>query len=215
MTMNVKDIIVKDLEPTGTSIIDHALRKKLKLSIVEYCVFDVIMKRKKLGKKTEMFDIESYIGLEHNSLIQVTNSLQEKMVVKVVAGEYFINSNIPKFIRDAEKDEYEDEFDKFWTEEKNGKKVNFWPGPKKEAFDKFKLARKSYSFEFIMNQRTNYVALLKTQAWRQKMIATKFLNVKSGQIEEDFLSQIKTLGKPREVTGREKITESQKIDLYK
>ena len=214
--MTAKDIIVEEVLPIGSTVINHMVRVKLKLSITEYCVVDTILKRKKLDKKTTIGDIYSYIGIDPNDLQKISTVLESRSIIKVINGEYFVNNKIPLMIKEIEKNEYEDEFEEFWTEEKNGKLITAWPGPKKDAFEKFKLARKSYSFLHIINQKKAYFAHLSDPnfKWKQKMIATKFLNIKTGQIEEDWSLYSKPKVDAQKV-GREKLTESQKMDLYK
>ena len=198
--------------PSGTTCINHRVRVMMDLTLTEYCILDLIIKRKSMGKDVTYTTIENSLGIPVDTITKATKLLEQKQMIKY-DNKFFLNPETVKRLKVLEEGQYASEFEVFWMMKKDDKNVVAWPGPRKDAYEKFVTARKQFSLEFIMKQRENYFKYLVIHPWRQKMIASKFLNVKTGQIEEDFLAQIKT--ESTEVKRDEKITSKQKEELFK
>lgn len=200
MEKNLKNIKVKSLLPQGINSIEHSARIKLGLNCEEYCVFDTILSRKKRQKETTFDDIQDYTGLTSVSVNSSLSKMMNITLIKITDEKIYLNS---RMVTEAFKEQdqiFRDEFEHFWKSPKiirnptSNKEetvmVNAWPGPKELAFDKFVLARKKHSLEFILEQKKYYFLFLKHETWRKKMQASKFLNIKTKQLLEDFKNQI-------------------------
>ena len=215
--MDLKELKVKSITPYGANRVDHLIRTRLGLNVQEYCIFHLIYERKMKNKDTHFMDIELHTGFTPEEINTCIEKMQNISLLAYKYDKFYLNKKMVDNALKERLNEYEQEFELFWKETVvvNGKekKINAWPGPKEDALNKFKIARKKYSFDFIMNQRKDYFKYLKTQSWRQKMQATKFLNVKTGQIAEDFKSQIPEIY--RENTTNQKLTKEEKDKLFK
>jgi hypothetical protein len=212
--MDLRKMKIGTILPKGINRIEHSIRITLGLNCTEYCVFDTILSRKQRKKPTKFVDIENYTGLLPSEINNSINKMIEATLIKIVNNEYLLNRNMIKAAFAKQEDQFEKEFEQFWKIEKDKKLVNCWPGPRTDALNKFKIARKKHSFEFIMKQRDNYFKLLEHEIWRKPMQATKFLNIKTGQIEEDWVSQWPDHFKQEKETQPKPLTKQQKDNLY-
>jgi len=213
--MDLKSMKIREILPDGKNIIEHSVRIKLGLTCDEYCVFDTILSRKKRNKTTKFADIENFSGLSPEIINLSILKMSQMLLLKINNNEFFLNKTMIDEAFKPLDDKLEDEFEKFWKIEKDGKLTNCWAGPRTAALIKFKVARKKFSFEFIMQQRSDYFKLLEHQTYRQVMQATKFLNIKTGQIEEDFKSQWPDHFKEQSKTETKILTKTEKDNLYK
>lgn len=204
---------IQTIFPRGENIIIHSARIKLGLQCVEFCVLDTILQRKLKNKETSFVDIENHTGFDPFMINESIGRLKELNIVKESNNQFYLNRTLIENAFKEKEDDYEREFNIFWKtdDEKNV----CWPGPKKDAFDKFKFARKKYSFDFIIKQKKNYFKLLEHETWRKPMQATKFLNIKSGQIEEDWYSQWPDHFKKEKDSKSKPLTIEEKEGLYK
>jgi hypothetical protein len=203
--MELKNKKVKSLLPQGINTIEHSARLKLGLNCEEYCIFDTILSRKKKDKKTIFDDIQNHTGLLPSVINIAIFTMTEINLIKTKDSNFMLNTEMVHNAFKEQNDMYEEEFKQFWKKDN----VNCWPGPKELAFSKFKIARKKHSFEFIMKQKEDYFVLLEHETWRRPMQASKFLNVNTGQIKEDWKSQwpanaIKTQKETKPITIEEK-----------
>ena len=180
---------IRQIDPYGENVIIHSARVKLNLNCTEYCIFDTILSRKKQGKETKFADIENYTAFSPEIIDRSIKNMEEMMLVRTVNNCYQLNKKATEDAFKVNDDKLAEEFDRFWRKKEGDKFINRWPGPRESAIDKFKKARKKYSFDFIISQMNDYFRLLEHETWRKPMQATKFLNIKTGQLEEDFRSQ--------------------------
>ena len=215
--MDLKEMKIKSMLPQGDNKIEHSVRIKLGLSCEEYCVFDTIHQRKLRKKDTSFTDIENHTGLLPNVIDHAIRKMSEIILLAVDNNKFLLNREMVKVAFQEKETQLENEFKIFWEKEvKNGNKtklVTRWPGPKEAAFIKFKIARRKYSFDFIMQQTYNYFKFLTFETWRSPMQATKFLNVTSGQIKEDWVSQWPDYTK-KEAKEVKPMTQKEKDKLY-
>jgi len=205
---------IKNTSPFGENIIVHSARIKLGINCTEYCIFDTILSRKLKAKDTQFADIENYTGFEPEIIDRAIKNMEEIMLIKTVNNKYLINKkSITEAFSDHE-DKLEKEFDQFWNLKIDRKDDNRWPGPRQASFDKYKIARKKYDFDYIIRQAKDYFRLLEHETWRKPMQATKFLNVKTAQVEEDFKSQWPDHFKEKK-TETKILTKEEKENLFK
>lgn len=180
----------------GINIVNHSVRNEYNLTVSQYCAIDVISQRKKSNKKTSLFDISDFIGIDGNTTQNVMDKLEEKKFVICKDGYYYLNKKLSNSINNDQ--DYSEEFIDFWTIEVKGKVVNAWPGAKPKAQELYEKARKAgRSHNFIMTQRHWYFKLLEVETYRKKMIATRFLNIKSGELDQDFKGEYESVTKKK------------------
>lgn len=213
--MDIKNMKIKSILPQGVNKVNHSIRIKLGLSCEEYCIFETILSRKRVKKDTKFDDIEDYTGLLPTNINTSIRKMINILLIKVDNENFMLNKSMVDSAFKEQENKFQKEFNKFWKITKDGKEINCWPGPREDAFNKFKIARNEYSFEFIMQQRFNYFKLLEHKTWRNPMQASKFLNVKTKQVEEDFKSQWPEHFKIAAKSKNKVLTKKEKEDLYK
>ena len=193
------DIQVKDTNTIyGSTIINHAKRIQMDLSMAEYCVADFIEYAN--GKRKLVTYEYAYrrLGLKKELFIPLMTSLRNKGYITDEQNNIKVTRKwLDTFMVGAEW------FDAFW----NIRGKPYWPGSKKDAQKKFEKACYQYSPEFIIQCRDNYVKFMNHPAnkFRQIMMATVFLNPETERFKEDWLGQLKRLNgkdlmEPRKVT---------------
>lgn len=185
--MELADMMVESILPQGINNIEHSARITLGLNCEEYCVFDTIYSRKKKQKQTTFGDIQDHTGLLPKIIDKTIHSMIDMNLIEIKEDHYMLNSGMVKTAFLSQDEMYEKEFIQFWKDDKG---VNCWPGPRDITFEKFKLARKKYDLEFILKQKKDYFLFLTYETWRKPMQGAKFLNVKTGQVSEDWISQL-------------------------
>lgn len=185
-TVNIfKDVKVFKETGYGISVVDHDLRCELDLTVSQYCAIDVIAQRKTKKKTTSVLDITTFLGVDGNIIESMLTKLEKRKLIINKDGNYYLNKKLANKIN--KKNDYSEQFMDFWTIEVDNKVINAWPGPKPRALQLYEKARKNKrSHKFIMDQRYWYFKLLEVQIYRQKMIATRFLNIDSGELDQDF-----------------------------
>jgi len=167
---------VKTEPITGESTIIHSTRVKLKLTCDEYILAD-LFRRAEIAKKSLNPElIFKKIGYNIDETTLIIQSLYDKSML--IPNIDIYKSKVTKLFDNAF-GSLEQEFEEFWHV--NGK--SFWPGGKTETFKAYKKARIRYKFEFIMKVREAYISMLASQPYRQRMIATRFLN---SELDNDF-----------------------------
>jgi hypothetical protein len=183
----------------GINIVNHQIRGEYNLTVSEYCVVDLIVQRKNKNKNTSDLNISTFIGIDAVTVDNIINKLKAKEIITEKNGYYFTKKSIVQKINNEF--DYSKEFNEFWTiKNEKGELVTAWPGPKQKAFDLYTKARKAgRSHLFILEQRYWYFKLLSMQTYRQKMIATRFLNINSGELDQDFKGEYENISKKNKI----------------
>ena len=193
-----KDFKVQKLIGFGINIVNHEIRCEFDLTVSQYCIIDIINQRKNKKKTTCINDISTFLGIDGNTVHKTLNALEQRKMVINKDDNYYLNKKLANRINNT--NTFDDEFEEFWTIKVDDKIKTAWPGPKKKAQDLYKKARKSgRSHKFIMDQRYWYFKLLTVQTFRQKMIATRFLNIDTGELDQDFKGEYEILSKKSDV----------------
>lgn len=189
-----KDVTVFKEKGYGTNIIDHSIRCEYDMTVSQYCVVDIIAQRKNKNKTTSVLDITTFLGVNGNTVQSMLDKLEEHKLVLNQDSNYYLNKRLSNAINKVI--DYSDEFEEFWTIEEKKKIHNAWPGPKPLALQKYTKARKNKrSHKFIMDQRYWYFKILEIEKYRKKMIATRFLNIDTGELDQDWKGQYEILSK--------------------
>lgn len=194
-----KDVVVFKEKGYGTNIIDHSIRCEYDMTVSQYCVVDIIAQRKNKKKTTSVLDITTFLGVNGNTVQSMLDKLEKHNLVLNQDGNYYLNKRLSDAINKTI--DYSDEFEDFWTikikdEKKKDKTINAWPGPKPLTLQKYTKARKNKrSHKFIMDQRYWYFKILEIETFRKKMIATRFLNIDTGELDQDWKGQYEIFSK--------------------
>jgi hypothetical protein len=224
---NLTDYKSKKPEPNGITTINHNVRCRMQLDCNEYVLIEYIVKIR-----------ERYILYDYGLCYLATGFVpeQQEMLLRRLFNKEFIayinHPNGQKDIKPTGKwdelffDQIERQFDRFWTEDINGKSRTAWNGSKPEAYKIFRNLVPQYGFDKLMQQRKSYFRFLELQKSvrgfdRQRMMATVFLNMQKERYNEDWAGQVEELEKLRkEKEGvRERIeqapvTTKDKNDLF-
>lgn len=172
----------------GHSEINHQLRVRLGLGFIDYCIIDYLDRHTRLRYPTRTETIWKYLGLTKKTFDKSLNFLMKKGYVARKKKDN--NIYVTDKYKNIDADYIHEEFEKFWFFNINGNKKELWRGPKPMARKMFRIARRSRSFDYIMDQKTWYYKLLQIEKYRQIMRADKFLNIETGQIDENFKDQV-------------------------
>lgn len=182
---------------SGSTTINHAVRAKLDLTNDEYVLLhflNVSFDEKRIITYELVF---RKIAMTPPQFDMIRKSLQERQWIRDVRIGEKVHIQVSKRFKEAFYVE-EKEFNEFWTNSKTGQ-VD-WPGSRADALAKYIICRKEYPHDYLMKQKNWYFRLLNLPdyAYRQKMMASVFLNMRTKRFEEDFESQW------REVSGKER-----------
>ena len=174
----------------GTSVIDHKLRVKMGLMMVEYVMLDFIH-RVTIQKKaidygrirrwtglTDANEIRRIIGvLENKGLIIVEDLIEDGKAKRRIKGVSRKFQNICHTKED-------DDFETFWSPAFEKK----WTGSKQEAKKLFQVACSKFGASHVLNQKFNYFKFLSLpeNAYRSVMMATVFLNMTKQRFNEPW-----------------------------
>jgi hypothetical protein len=185
--MNKDEIITvgKDPDIHGSSIINHSIRYRLSINCSDYVVADFIDRMEKAKKEPTFERAFRHLGIDKNSFIAILYKLAKLNIVDCNTREGWHVTRLWKDFFSA----IEDEFADFWTVDKKP----CWPGSKSAAQDCYVKARKEETKEYLIKQRNDYFKFLTLpeQAFRQKMMATVFLNTKTKRYSEDWSAYFK------------------------
>ena len=177
----------------GSSVINHKVRMKLKLTMEEYCLLDLIHRLNLRGKDLNYDRIERYIGTDMETGKNTMLALHKKGLIYRLKDNSQIQINtIWSKIHNTV---IEDDFETFWRKE-NGRS---WTGSKKEAMMKYKQARESYTSDFILEKKRSYFLFLSQpeMSYRQVMNAARFLNPKFEHFNEPWEEYLRELQSKR------------------
>lgn len=199
----------------GSSVINHKVRMKLKLTMEEYCLLDLIHRLNLKDKEVNYDRIERYIGLNLEDGKRTLLSLHSKGFIARYKNTTKIVVN--KIWSQVHETVVEDDFEVFWRKE-NGIS---WTGSKKEAMVKYKSARESYTADFILEKKRAYFLFLSQpeMSFRQVMNAARFLNPKNEHFNEPWEEYLADLVGKRAKTDvpaepNEPLTEEKRKELF-
>jgi hypothetical protein len=188
----VDELVTKDMiDVYGTTTINHKIRVRLGLTMAEYVVMDfldyALTKRKPITYEYS----QRRTGLAREQFIQILASLRDKGFTQSVAEEGKLPTIIPtRLWLDAFMIPKE-WFESFWMVGENA----YWPGSRKKAQQLFEKLCKTYSPEYLLKCKENYVTFMAHPAndWRKVMGAPVFLNPETERFKEDWSGQLKKI----------------------
>jgi len=215
----LKDKVTQQSKIKGSSVINHEVRRKLGISCDLYVFMDYIYDCVQKKREVNIPDTFEATGFDVHEQKELLSQLVKKDFI------YPITSPIPRItsLWSNAFSDFEKEFELFWNKVDKDKSLKVcWPGSKKKAFEKFRLARKSKTLEFLIAQRNAYFDYLEMEQKRgfnrQKMIAERWLNPKNEHYDEDwndYANQIrKQLGEPIGNKPKEVLTKDKLKELY-
>jgi hypothetical protein len=214
--MPFSTFVVKEINRThGSSVINHKIRIKLKLTMEEYCLLDLIHRLNIKDKPLNYDRIERYIGMDVEAAkVNLLSLFKKGLVERYKDTKKIIINPIWSKIHNTV---LEDDFEVFWRKEKGIS----WTGSKSEAKVKYKSARESYTADFILEKKRAYFEFLSQpeMSYRTVMNAARFLNPKNEHFNEsweEYLSDlIKKRGKSDSVIEPgEPISEEKRKELF-
>jgi hypothetical protein len=215
---NIKDMkYEKTCLVEGCSSINHRARTRLRLGFGDYCVAEYIEQKE---GKTSSFSKENVwrdLGISIEAFKASINLLKEKELIESKGKKYIVTK---KWLS-AGNENIKEEFNMFWKFKIDDGIKYLWPGAKPMALREFQKTRRKRSFQYIMDQKTWYYQLImlerKNKFQRNFMKADKFLNVDTGQIDEDYKSQVENhplYTKPRSPSEKKVLTKEQYDLIY-
>lgn len=169
----------------GTSIINHAKRVKLEVSIEQYAVLTFLDYAEASNKVINADLVYSQLGFDFKYFIKIKDDLSQ-------IG--FIHPETRKLTKkwyDTIGD-IDSQFIKFWEPIVINNIRYSWPGSKTDAKDKFAKAVKEVGFDFLMEQKEAYFKVVNESKFdRQVMGGPVFLNPKTKRYSENWKSQVK------------------------
>lgn len=193
----------------GKSMINHAKRLNMKLSMKEYVVADFIDYCNSKSKQITFEYVWRKLAMERDEFMEVIRVLIRKdfVIQTDKSGLKVTRKWLDNFM-------VEDSwFDAFW----NVNNKPWWTGSKKDAKSKFVRACKEYSPEFIISCRDHYIRFLNhpSNSYRPPMAAAVFLGMENERFKEDWSGQLKrlngnikmpaSLGTPLDKQGKEEL----------
>ena len=178
---------------TGSSTINHEIRVILQLTCSEYVLLSYMSKEQEKGQMADTLSVYINTGFIEQNQELLLKSLIVKGFIRIEPNQVFkVTSKWYDAIPNLDK-----EFDLFWFEMKNDKRIPAWTGTKKKAIEYWHKLRKKYSFDYLMLQRTNYFEYLalenKRGFDRQRMMCQVFLNPANERYAEDYADYAKQL----------------------
>jgi hypothetical protein len=190
-----KDFVSNLPAINGFSTINHKLRVDLRLNCSEYVIIDYIHNRNVAGKDTTIEDCRIKTGFSEQEQKYVLGALVQKGFIMPPGEEdthFVLTDKWTKALSTLDK-EFERSFWIMYDHEKK-QSVTAWPGSKSQAKKNYVTVRKSYTFEYLMQQRDLYFEYLKECRLagfdRQKMMASVFLGPQE-RFKEDWEAQLK------------------------
>jgi hypothetical protein len=190
---------VKRKKITGTTSINHEIRVSLGLTCAEYALMDYVYKLVKKNTPLDVGRIQDVLGFNIEEQQFILNELVSK-------GFIFPEDTPVPNITDKWISGFKDisaEFEMhFWK--KDGKV--FWTGSKKQSQLKYVNARKSYSMDFLVEQRNHYAKMLEYSRLdgfdRKVMMAERWLSAANEYYLTDWKSQWEELEKSLIAKGK-------------
>lgn len=187
----------KSQEPAivGSSTINHAARVKLGLNCSEYCLIDLVVRKKEKSEHFHDDDAHIYLGFNDNEVMVLVKSLIMKGFLLIQDDKYVLTDKWANGFADIEK-----EFDNlFWK--KDGKVC--WTGTRKKALEYWIKIRKRHALEFLVGQRDKYFMFLELQKKyrgfdQQRVMCQVFLNPANERYLEDYTTYVADLKKKYE-----------------
>jgi len=194
---------------SGSTTINHAVRIKLQLTNNEYVLLQFLEISFQEKRVITYELIYRKIGMD----VELFNTLREKLKQGLWIKDEKVGDKVLIRVTKRFREAFyvnEQDFNDFWLNPKT--KTADWPGSRTDALAKYVIARKEYPADYLLKQKHWYFRMLALPeyAYRQKMGAPVFLNMRTKRFEEDFESQW------REVTGKTRIEEPvQSLDMAK
>jgi hypothetical protein len=160
----------------GQSIIDHAKRISIGLTMEEYAVADLFERAKINFKKVDNEVAFIKLGLTPEEFQKIKDMLHQKQMIETPTSHKLTNKWY-QFEQQFEKD-----FEGFWFKDNRCA----WSGSKTQAQKLYVNLRKSVDKDYLIKCRDDYFAYLAVNPWRHKMMATVFLNPTTKRYEENW-----------------------------
>ena len=189
----------------GSTIINHKVRVKLKLTIDQYTLLDLIHKLMVSNKEFTYGRIQRWIGMKKTDqkpdykgvdphpdwdyIKECMKVLKAKGLYehKMVKGEkQFIVTKRYQTIIQSETD---DDFEFFWQK----REPISWKGSKEEGRRLYHLAAAKFGTSYLNNQKEDYFEFLITENFRSVMNVTTFLNIDKQRFNEPWKEYTKDL----------------------
>jgi hypothetical protein len=176
----------------GSTTINHSARVRLGLNCSEYVFMDHLSKKNEKGSQADTLTVYISTGFAIGEMEVLFKSLIAKGFILPKGNDFELTMKWEEGFTSIEK-----EFDNlFWKIE--GKVV--WTGTRKKALEYYIKLRKSYSAEFLMDQRNKYFNFLELQKNlrkfdQQKVMCQVFLNPSNERYMEDYGDYIEQLYK--------------------
>lgn len=174
---------------TGTSVINHAVRLKLKLNCSEYVYLSYLASCVKKSIVIDPMEVYKETGMDVNEQNVLTKTFIANAFVFIEKdGSLTLTSKWFDAWPNHEK-----EFEEFWFKDKKA----IWTGSKKKALEFYIKVRKQISKDKLIEQRNKYLEFIaatrKTGFNRDVMMAERWLNPKNEYYLEDYQSYIDQL----------------------
>lgn len=168
----------------GSSTINHAARVKLQLTCSQYCFLDFLHRRQENPTGNQSIWIN--LGFGEKEIEQLTRECMQRGYVLLNEKGFVLTSKWNDAFTSAEK-----EFEEFWHEIVDNKRLVAWTGTKKKALEYWVKLRKKHSFEFLMKQRNDYFQFLRLQKKlrkfdQQRLMCQVFLNPANERYLENY-----------------------------
>jgi hypothetical protein len=182
----------------GSTVINHRIRIKLKLSCDEYVLIDLIHKLMITNKVLSKERIRNWTGFTMEEVKPLFKSLKEKgLYGKVRNKEDKLQYVVTKRYQLAHKIEIDDDFEYFWQKSSN----KTWTGSKKAGKMLYVKLVSKYGSEYLNAQKDAYFEYLShtKNDWRHVMNVTTFLSIEKDRFNEawsQYTKDIKAGKKP-------------------
>jgi hypothetical protein len=173
----------------GLTTINHSKRAKMGLTMLHYCVADLVEYCNNKSRPLTYDYIYRKIAVEKEQFLSVAKSLVDLGFLEYSQDKLKVTRKwLDTFMIE------EQWFEAFWLV----KNQNFWPGSKKDAKANFIKACKFYPPEYLIKCRDYYIKFLNhpTNSYRKPMAATVFLNLQTERFKENWSDQLQRLINP-------------------
>jgi hypothetical protein len=171
----------------GSSTINHAARVKLGLTCSQYCFLDFLHRRQENPTGNQSIWIN--LGFGEREIEQLVRECTQRgyLIIEPETDQKLrLSSKWNDAFTSAEK-----EFEEFWHETVDNKRLVAWTGTKKKALEYWVKLRKKHSFDFMMKQRNDYFQFLRLQKKlrkfdQQRLMCQVFLNPANERYMENY-----------------------------
>lgn len=184
----VNEAINKKNPVHGMTPMFHRVRYALKLTMEEYAVAHLIFDLENRAKEIIYARFMSYLGMEDiDEINRIIKSLQDKKIIKFIDGV----PTVTAAWTELHNENTNEQFEIFW----HNSQGRTWPGSKQLAFQRYIEAAKLHDFQYLLDQKKAYFALLNAPGneFRNTMQASEFLNIKNERFRENWSEQLDEL----------------------